>query len=61
MEFNKEAKSIMIPTLFTASCLWQGPSDSEKIIYFSGTSKQEFTNVQTIRIDKTTFVDNFIF
>ena len=38
----------MIPTIFTASCLWKGPNDSEKIIYFSGTSKQEITNVSLV-------------
>ena len=38
----------MIPTLFTASCLWRGPNDSEQVIYFCGTSKQTFNNVSLV-------------
>ncbi len=38
----------MIPTIFTSSCLWKGPNDSEKIIYFAGVSKQEITNVSLV-------------
>jgi len=38
----------MIATLFTASCLWKGPNDSEEIIYFSGISKKKFTNVSLV-------------
>jgi hypothetical protein len=38
----------MIPTLFTASCLWRGPNDSEQVIYFCGTSKQTFVNVSLV-------------
>ena len=38
----------MIPTLFTASCLWKGPNDSEQVIYFAGTSKQVFNNVSLV-------------
>jgi len=38
----------MIPTIFTASCLWKGPNDTEKIIYFAGTSKQEIQNVSLV-------------
>jgi hypothetical protein len=38
----------MIPTIFTSSCLWKGPNDSEKIIYFAGVSKQEIANVSLV-------------
>jgi len=38
----------MIATLFTASCLWKGPNDSEEKIYFSGVSKKKFTNVSLV-------------
>ena len=38
----------MIPTIFTASCLWKGPNDTEKVIYFAGTSKQEILNVSLV-------------
>jgi len=48
----------MIPTLFTASCLWQGPSDSEKIIYFAGTSKKH-PNPLKPHYGHTTFEMNF--
>jgi len=51
----------MIPTLFTASCLWQGPSDSEKIIYFSGTSKQEFTNVSLVDSEDSEYTSGTAF
>ena len=38
----------MIATLFTASCLWKGPNDTEEKIYFSGISKKKFTNVSLV-------------
>ena len=38
----------MIATLFTASCLWKGPNDTEEKIYFSGISKKQFTNVSLV-------------
>ena len=38
----------MIATLFTASCLWKGPNDTEEIIYFSGISKKKFANVSLV-------------
>lgn len=38
----------MVPTIFTASCSWKGPNDSEKILYFSGVSKKKFTNVSLV-------------
>lgn len=38
----------MIPTIFTASCSWKGPNDSEKILYFAGISKKKFTNVSLV-------------
>ena len=38
----------MVPTIFTASCSWKGPNDSEKILYFSGISKKKFTNISLV-------------
>ena len=38
----------MVPTIFTASCSWNGPNDSEKILYFSGISKKKFTNISLV-------------
>ena len=38
----------MVPTIFTASCSWKGPNDSEKILYFSGISKKRFTNISLV-------------
>lgn len=38
----------MIATLFTASCLWKGPNDSEEKIYFAGISKKKYTNVSLV-------------
>lgn len=38
----------MVPTIFTASCSWNGPDDSEKILYFSGISKKKFTNISLV-------------
>ena len=38
----------MISTIFTASCSWKGPNDSEKILYFSGISKKIFTNISLV-------------
>jgi len=38
----------MIATLFTASCLWKGPNDTEEKIYFAGISKKKFTNVSLV-------------
>jgi len=38
----------MVPTIFTASCSWMGPNDSEKILYFSGTTKKRITNISLV-------------
>ena len=38
----------MVPTIFTASCSWNGPNDSEKILYLSGISKKKFTNISLV-------------
>ena len=38
----------MVPTIFTASCSWKGPNDSEKILYFSGISKKKVTNISLV-------------
>jgi hypothetical protein len=38
----------MIATIFTASCLWKGPNDTEEKIYFSGISKKKYTNVSLV-------------
>ena len=38
----------MVPTIFTASCSWKGPNDSEKILYFSGITKKRFTNISLV-------------
>ena len=38
----------MVPTIFTASCSWNGHNDSEKILYFSGISKKKFTNISLV-------------
>lgn len=38
----------MIATLFTSSCLWKGPNDTEEKIYFSGISKKKFTNLSLV-------------
>jgi hypothetical protein len=38
----------MVPTIFTASCSWMGPNDSEKILYFSGITKKRITNISLV-------------
>jgi hypothetical protein len=38
----------MVPTIFTASCSWKGPNDSEKILYFSGITKKRITNISLV-------------
>ncbi len=38
----------MVSTIFTASCSWKGPNDSEKILYFAGISKKKFTNISLV-------------
>lgn len=35
-------------TLFTANCLWQGPEDSEKLIYLSGITSEYYTNLTLV-------------
>jgi len=35
----------MSSTLFTASCKWQGPEDSEEIMYLGGTTQETYDNL----------------
>lgn len=35
-------------TLFTANCIWQGPEDSEKIIYLSGITSENYNDLLLI-------------
>ena len=38
----------MVPTIFTASCSWKGPNDSEKILYFAGITKKKIINISLV-------------
>ena len=35
-------------TLYTASCKWRGPADSEKVIYYAGITQDKFTNLKLV-------------
>lgn len=48
-------------TMFTASCKWRGPSDSEKVIYYAGITQNKFTNLKLVNSYDENYPDNTAF
>ena len=48
-------------TLYTASCKWRGPSDSEKVIYYAGITQNKYTNLKLVDSFDDSYPDNTAF
>ena len=48
-------------TLYTASCKWRGPSDSEKFIYYAGITQNKYINLKLVNSYDQDYPDNTAF
>ncbi len=48
-------------TLYTASCKWRGPSDSEKVIYYAGITQNKYVNLKLVDSFDDNYPDNTAF
>lgn len=48
-------------TLYTASCKWRGPSDSEKFIYYAGITQNKHVNLKLVNSFDQNYPDNTAF
>ena len=51
----------MSKTLYTASVLWKGPYDTEKVIYFSGITQNLHTDLKLVNSYDSDYPDNTAF
>ena len=51
----------MSRTMFTASSIWRGPDDAEKVVYFSGITQETFDNLLLVNSFDTDYPDNTAF
>lgn len=51
----------MSKTLYTASAIWKGPYDTEKVIYFSGITQKKFTDLKLVNSYDSSYSDNTAF
>lgn len=51
----------MSKTMFTASTLWQGPYDSEQVVYFAGITQKIFSNLKLENSYDTDYPENTAF
>ena len=51
----------MSRTMFTASSIWRGPDDAEKVVYFSGITQETFDNLKLVNSFDVDYPDNTAF
>lgn len=51
----------MSKTMFTASALWQGPYDSEEVVYFAGITQKTYTNLKLVNSYDEDYPENTAF